>query len=191
MTILDHDLLVIDQVTSFLGNDFSIRDRDGQPVGRIQTEGGLLRRMMLGNRHLTIVEADGTTLMRIDDVISFGRDHFTLVGADGQPFAEIIKQFTLFKKHLSVAMASDQLELTGSFWEREFSIQSSRGEVARVSRHWPGVGAMFLGKERYVLGFAPQAPFDLRAGTLGAVVALDLIRQKERSTSSTATFGNN
>ena len=42
MTILSHDLLVIDQVTSFLGNDFAIRDAQGQPIGEIKTEGGMM-----------------------------------------------------------------------------------------------------------------------------------------------------
>ena len=188
MTILSHDLLVIDQVTSFLGNDFAIRDAQGQPIGEIQTEGGMMTRMLMGNRQLAIVEADGSLLMRIDDVPNFGRDTFDLVGSDGQRFGEIVKQFTLFRKHLTVKLASDTLELEGSFWEREFSIAGMHGEVARVSRQWPGVGAMFLGKERYVLGFAPSAPVDLRAGIFGAVVALDLIRQKE-SRSSSASFG--
>ena len=190
MTILSHDVLVIDQVTSFMSNDFAIRDRDGQPVGYIQTEGGMLSRMVMGNRQLAIVEADGSLLMRVDDVPNFGRDTFDLLGSDGQRFGEVVKQFTLFKKHLTVHVASDQLELRGSFWEREFSIEGSRGEVARVSRHWPGISSMFLDKERYVLGFAGGLPLDVRAGVLGAVVALDLVRQKDRNDSgNSSVFG--
>lgn len=37
MSLLDHDVLVIDQVTSFLRNDFQIFDAQGQPVGQILT----------------------------------------------------------------------------------------------------------------------------------------------------------
>lgn len=192
MGILDNDLLVIDQVTSFMANDFAVRDRDGQPVGHIQTQGGLLQRALLGNRQLDILETDGSLLMRIDDVVSFGRDRFDLLGSDGQRFGEVVKEFTLFTQRLTVHLASDQLELVGSFWEREFGVTGQYGEVARVSRHWPGIAAAFLSRERYVLAFAPGLSLDVRLGTLGAVVALDLVRQKERnSSSSSSVFGGN
>lgn len=190
MTILGHDLIIIDQVTSFLANDFAIRDRQGGVVGEIRTQGGMLQRMVMGNRQLTLVEADGTPLMTIDDVPNVGRDTFDLLGSDGQRFGEVVKQFTLFRKHLTVQVASDTLELVGSFWEREFSVTGQYGEVARVSRHWPDVAAAFLGRERYVLGFAPQTPADVRAGVLGAVVALDLVRHKERDGGSSFSFSS-
>lgn len=187
MTILSHDVLVMDQVTSFMSNDFAIHDQLGHPVGTIHTEGGALSRMVMGSRQLTIHEATGAPLLTVDDVPNFGFDTFDLLGSNGQRFAEVRKNFTLFTKHLSVVLANETLELRGSFWEREFTVESSAGEVARVSRNWPGIGAALLGKERYVLGFAPGSPSDQRAATLGAVIALDLIREKERRASNSSS----
>ena len=38
MTLLHADVLVMDQVTSFMSNDFAIRDQAGAQVGEIRTE---------------------------------------------------------------------------------------------------------------------------------------------------------
>ncbi|MFZ2260200.1 MAG: hypothetical protein WAV52_05550 [Luteococcus japonicus] len=102
MSLLDHDVLVIDQVTSFLRNDFQIFDAQGQPVGQILTQGSGLSRAIMGTRQLIVAEPDGTQVMVVDDVPNFGRDTFDLLGPDGNRFAEVIKQFTLFNKHLTV-----------------------------------------------------------------------------------------
>lgn len=187
MSILQRDVLVIDQVTSFLRNDFHIFDEQGQPVGQILTQGSGLSRAILGTRQLTVAELDGSTVMVVDDVPNFGRDTFDLLGPDGERFAEVIKHFTLFSKHLSVQTTAGQLELQGSFWEREFMVTGDGGEAARVTRRYPGIGAAFLGKERYVLAFSPDLPPALRAGTVGAVIALDLIRRKEQSSAAASS----
>ena len=42
MGILQTDAIVLDQVRSFLSNDFAIHDLTGQPVGRIVTELSLI-----------------------------------------------------------------------------------------------------------------------------------------------------
>ncbi|CAM3056736.1 MULTISPECIES: LURP-one-related/scramblase family protein [Dermacoccus] len=178
MALLQSDVLVIDQVTSFMGNDFAIMDAGGQPIGRIGTDGGALKRLALGNRELTILDTDGSLFMRIDDVMNFGRDRYVLLDPSGHQFGEVVKEFTLFSKRLTVNLPDATLQLSGSFFEREFEVVGPGGPVARVSRRWPGIGAAFLGKERYVLGFTPGVPGPTRAATLGAVVALDLIRAK-------------
>ena len=161
-----------------MGNDFAIMDAGGQPIGRIRTDGGALKRLALGNRELTILDTDGSLFMRIDDVMNFGRDRYVLQDPNGQQFGEVVKEFTLFSKRLTVNLPDATLQLSGSFFEREFEVVGPGGPVARVSRRWPGIGAAFLGKERYVLGFTPGVPGPTRAATLGAVVALDLIRAK-------------
>lgn len=188
MALLAHDLLVIDQVTGLLTNDFAIRDAQGLQVGHILTRGSALSLMFRGPRQLAITEADQTPVMAIDDVANLGRDTFDLLGPDGQRFGEVVKQFTLFSRRLRVQLASGTLQLTGNFRDREFAVASEQGEVARISRRWPGIAQALLGRERYVLAFAPGAPLDQRAGTLGAVVALDLIRHKEQEASA---HGNN
>ncbi|MEL4358500.1 MULTISPECIES: LURP-one-related/scramblase family protein [unclassified Luteococcus] len=184
MTLLEHDVLIIDQVTGFFTNDFAIHDAQGIPVGIITTGGSALSRSFLGSRQLTVVESDGRPLLTVDDVPNLGRDTFALLGPDGQRFAEVVKQFTLFSKHLTVQLADEKLELRGSFWEREFTVAGSQGQAAQVSRSWPGIGAALLGRERYALGFAGELPHHLRAATVGAVLALDLIRAKESSAAS-------
>lgn len=189
MGLLQADVLVIDQVTSFMGNDFAIRDPQGQPLGRIQTQGGALQRMVMGNRELAIRDSDGSLFMRIDDVMSFGRDRYLLHDPNGAQFAEVIKEFTLFSKRLTVNLPGETLQLSGSFFEREFEVVGSRGQVARVSRRWPDIASAMLGRERYVLGFAPGVPGPTRAATLGAVVSLDLVRAKEHQSSSSFSFG--
>lgn len=191
MGLLQEDVLVIDQVTSFMGNDFSIMNAEGQPVGRITTEGGALQRMVMGNRQLAIIDTDGSLFMRIDDVMTFGRDRFVLHDPNGGQFGEVIKEFTLFSKRLTVNLPGESLSLSGSFFEREFEVTGSLGQAARVSRRWPGIGSALLGRERYVLGFTPGVPGPMRAATLGAVVSLDLIRAKEQQSSSSGfSFGS-
>lgn len=188
MTLLQSDVLVIDQVTSFMGNDFAILDAQGRGIGRIRTEGGALTRLVVGNRELAILNGDGSLFMRIEDVMNLGRDRYALSDPDGQPFGEVVKEFTLFSKRLSVNLPGETLRLNGSFFEREFEVTGPGGQVARVSRRWPGVGSALLGKERYVLGFTPGVPGPTRAATLGAVVALDLVRAKEKD-AGTVSFG--
>ena len=70
MGILATDVIVMSQVTSFLSNDFGIHDLGGQPVGRIVTEGSTGSRLFMGTRQPAIVDADGSLLLRVDDVVN-------------------------------------------------------------------------------------------------------------------------
>lgn len=117
-----------------MGNDFAIMDAGGQPIGRIRTDGGALKRFALGNRELTILDTDGSLFMRIDDVMNFGRDRYVLLDPSGQQFGEVVKEFTLFSKRLTVNLPDATLQLSGSFFEREFEVVGPGGPVARVSR---------------------------------------------------------
>lgn len=190
MRIADHDLLVVDQVTSFFANDFAIRDASGAPVGDIRTEGGALSRMVMGTRRLAVHEADGTLALRVLDVVSFGRDRFQLVDGSGAPLAEVVKEFTLFAKRLSLHCADGQvLDLRGSFFDYDFEVVGPLGVAARVSRQWPGLASGLLGRERYVIGFGDQVPATLRYAVLGGVVALDLVRAKDQGTAASTWPG--
>lgn len=182
MGILQTDALVFDQVRSFMSNDFGIHDLAGNPVGRIVTEGGLGSRMFLGNRQLAIVDSDETLLMRVHDVMSLGLDRYEVHDWQGNVVAQVVKEFTLFTKALRIELATGpQLRLDGSLFDHEFQVTGPGGVAASVSRHWPGVAQAFLGRERYVLGFVPQVPVPEKLGTIGAVIALDLIRAKQRN----------
>ncbi|MCW4601803.1 hypothetical protein ON003_09475 [Janibacter hoylei] len=182
MGILQTDAIVLDQVRSFLSNDFAIHDLTGQPVGRIVTEGGAGSRLLMGNRQLAIVDSDGTLLMRLVDPPNLGLDRFEVLDGHGNLVARIVKEFTLFKKALRIELTTGpQLRLDGSLFDHEFSVTGPGGVAATVSRHWPGVTQVFLGRERYVLGFSPQVPAPEKLGTIGVVIALDLIRAKQRN----------
>ena len=182
MGILQTDALVLDQVRSFLSNDFGIHDLTGAPIGRIVTEGGAGSRLLMGNRQLAIVDTDGTLLMRVVDPPGIGLDRYEVHDGQGQVFARIVKEFTFFTKALRIELATGpQLRLEGSMWDREFQVTGPGGVAATASRHWPGVAEALLGRERYVLGFSPQVPVPEKLGTIGAVIALDLIRAKERN----------
>lgn len=182
MGILDTDAIVLDQVRSFLSNDFGIHDLAGTQIGRIVTEGGMGSRLLMGSRQLAIVDTDGTLLVRVVDPPNLGLDRFEVQDWQGNVVAQVVKEFTFFKKALRIELSTGpQLRLEGSMWDREFTVTGPGGLAATASRHWPGVAEAFLGRERYVLGFTPQVPVPEKLGTIGAVIALDLIRQKERN----------
>lgn len=181
MGILTTDTLVMSQVRSFLSNDFAIDDPSGAPVGRIVTEGSTGSRMLMGTRQLAVVDGDGTLLLRVTDPPNFGFDQFEVHDGSGQLVAKIVKEFTFFKKALRIELATGpQLRLEGSVWDWEFQVTGPGGLAATASRRWQGVAPTLLGRERYVLGFVPQVPIPEKLGIIGAVVALDLIREKER-----------
>ncbi|WP_114203142.1 LURP-one-related/scramblase family protein [Janibacter anophelis] len=119
MGILDTDAIVLDQVRSFLSNDFGIHDLAGTQIGRIVTEGGMGSRLLMGSRQLAIVDTDGTLLVRVVDPPNLGLDRFEVQDWQGQ----VVKEFTFFKKALRIELSTGpQLRLEGSMWDREFTV---------------------------------------------------------------------
>ena len=182
MGILDTDVIVMDQIRSFMSNDFAIHDVQGQVIGSLQTEGGIGSRMLMGNRELAVVDGDGSLLCRVTDPPDIGFDTFAVHDPAGGQVAKIVKEFTFFSKSLRVELSTGgQMSLKGELLDREFQVMGPLGEAARVSRRWPGVAEFLLSRERYVVAMAPGLPVPERLGTIGAVIALDLIRAKERN----------
>lgn len=182
MGILTTDAIVMDQVRSFLSSDFGIHDLGGQPIGRIATEGSAASRMFMGNRQLAVVDGDNSLLLRVNDIPNLGLDRFEVHDGWDQPLAQIVKEFTFLKKSLRIELVTGPvLRLEGSIFDREFTVTGPGGLAATASRSWPGVAQAFLGRERYVLGFVPQVPVPEKLGTIGAVLALDMIRAKQRN----------
>lgn len=181
MGILTTDVIVMHQVRSFLSNDFGIHDLSGRPVGRIVTEGSTGSRVFMGNRQLAIVDGDGSLLLRLNDVPNIGLDRFEVHDGYGRLVAEIVKEFTFFKKAVRIELTTGAvLRVSGSLWDRDFVVDGPGGRAATVTRHWPGAAAVVLGRESYVLAFASALPVPEKLGTIGAVIALDLIRAKAR-----------
>ena len=175
--LLQQDVLVVDQVTSFMSNDFAIYDRAGQVVGQIRTEGGLGSRMLIGSRQFTVFDTDGQPVLQIYDSPNFGLDKFELADGAGQPIGRVVKQFSFFSKRLTLEVAGGQyLDLKGDWFDFSFEITGPEGVVATVSRSWPGVAGGLLGRSRFVVAFNRSATPQVRRAVLGAVVAVDLIR---------------
>src|SRR5699024_2966822 len=181
MGILETDTIVLDQVSTFMSNDFGIHDLTGRPVGRIVTEGGGMQRFFMGSRQLAVVDADERLLIRVVDPPDFGLDTFEVQDWQGTLVAKVVKEFTFFKKSLRIELTTGtQLRLTGSIFDGEFEVVGPGGRAATCSRSWPGLADMLTGRDSYVLGFVPQVPTPEKLGTIGAVIALELIRTKER-----------
>lgn len=181
MGILDHDVVVMDQVRSFLSNDFAVHDAHGGVIGRLHTEGGAGSRMLMGTRDLALVDTDGTLLVKVHDIPNLGLDRFELRDPYGALVGQVVKEFTFFSKSLRVELGVGAvLTLSGSLFDHEFTALGPGGQAARVSRHWPGVAQALLGRERYVVAMTPGVPPIERVGVLGAVIALDLVRAKDR-----------
>lgn len=187
MTLLATDVLVMDQVRTFMANDFAVHDAAGARVGEIRTQGSALSRMFLGSRQLSVHDADGSRVVLVDDVVNFGRDRFALLDGQQRQLGEVVKEFTVFRKRLTIRLADGEvLDVEGRMFDFDFRITGAGGPVGQVSRQWAGVAAGLLGRSRYVVTFAPGVPAQLRAAVIGAVVAIDLIRAKEQDSGAGA-----
>jgi hypothetical protein len=83
MGLLDTDVIVMDQVRTFLSNDFAIHDVQGQVVGSLRTEGGVGARLLMGNRELAVHDTDGSLPCRVTDPPDIGFDTFEVHEAAG------------------------------------------------------------------------------------------------------------
>lgn len=178
--LVDHDTLIVDQVTNWLTTDFAIYDLEQNQVGTISTQGGLGKRMFMGNREFTITDnATGELLCSVVDVPNFGRDTFEVLAPGGGLLTKITKEITFFRTRLTVALADNtEVTVTGSFFEYEFQIAGPMGPVAAIHRSWPSLGRFLLDHDRYALSFVAGTSPEVRVASLGTVIAIDLIRAK-------------
>lgn len=171
------------QITGFMTNDFAIQDPDGTPIGNVHTTGSGIGRFFMGSRSFELYDADGRLLLSINDVLTFGRDRWELDHPDGSRFADIVRKFTFFIKKVDVQVIDGplvQIESSDIF-EFGFGITVGGAEIARTSRQWAGIGNALLGRDRYVLSFRPEVLRRDRLAVIGAVIAVDLMRQKDKS----------
>ncbi|MFC7402830.1 LURP-one-related/scramblase family protein [Citricoccus sp. GCM10030269] len=172
-------VLVLQQITGLLSNDFTIEDQHGEPVAQVHTRGSGLSRFFLGSRRFEITDLQDRLLFQVQDTVTFGRDRFQITDADGQSLAQIVQRITFFRKEVDVSVVDGTtLRLRGDLFGFDFEILAEERRVATVSRKWSGLGRALLGRSTYALELDPEMPETIRYATLGSVIALDLIRAK-------------
>lgn len=183
MTLLESDALVLKQISVITRNDFTITDAQGAPVGTVSTEGSLAGRLLKGSRKFTVSDADGQMVLAVNDKPNVLRDRIDILSADGQPAGQLIKRFTLVRRMCTLELPDGRtLKITGSIMGFNFTVTEGDTEVAQVRRSYDGIGSIVLDHDSYLLQFAEAVPQATRAAIIGAVIGIDLMAQKEKST---------
>lgn len=179
MTIFESDVLVIQQTKNLMKNDFAILNGEGVQVAHVETGGSALGRMFAGSRQLTVFDGPDNPVLQVKDTMSVGRDRMEIMDGQGNQIATLVKRITFFKTKVTVDFQGEEIDMDGNLWDFEFQI-SARGQViATVSRSWSGLGNALIGKSTYAVRLAPTLSPGHRLMTVGAVLALDLIREKQ------------
>ena len=181
MSVLTHDQLTFQQTKSFSKNDFAIMDTQGQQVAHVETAGSALGRAFMGARELTVLDGPGNPIVQVKDTVTFGRDRMEILDGAGTPLASLVKRVTLFKTRITIDMQGEQIELQGKVLGFDFQFIGPQGVLATVSREWSSAGKALLGKSTYSVEFIPALSAPQRQTFIGAVLALDLIREKQKS----------
>jgi hypothetical protein len=190
-SLLNHDLLVVQQTRAGASTEFSIEDAQGALIGLIScTQKSGVRQFFGGAREFDLLEADGTRLAHLSDDRKIWRDTYTLLRADGSQLATVSKQAKLFSRRITTTLTTGEellVESKGSFSDRELNITSNRSGnvVAQASRERVGFAEALRGHDRYVLHVPSLSP-ELRLTILGTVVALDMMRAKEETAAASS-----
>ena len=190
-SLLNHDLLVVQQTRAGASTEFNIEDAQGALIGLIScTQKSGVRQFFGGAREFDLLEADGTRLAHLSDDRKIWRDTYTLLRADGSQLATVSKQAKLFSRRITTTLTTGEellVESKGSFSDRELNITSNRSGnvVAQASRERVGFAEALRGHDRYVLHVPSLSP-GLRLAILGTVVALDMMRAKEEAAAASS-----
>lgn len=180
--LLCHDVVVMQQVSAMLANDFEILDEVGNPIGILSGTDSTMSRVFLGPREFTLRDVQGNELLTISDVPDLGLDTFELSSPTGHLVATLRRRLSLFRTSVDISTPDGVVyELRGKVMGFDYQVHSGDELVAQASREWAGVARGLLGHSRYVVTFTPGTDPRVRLLVLGTVVALDLIRMKERS----------
>lgn len=184
-SLLDHDVVVMQQRTNFNSNDFEILGQHGGVIGRVSTEGSAVGRFFKGSRELTVREPDGRPLALVRDPMNFGFDRFEVHLADGSLLANLRKRFTFIRKRVDIEVQNGPvIELHGRLFDFDIQFMIDGGVVAQASRQWGGLAAGLLGHSRYALTFTVPTPPLAKLALIGGMLALDLIREKESNSAA-------
>ncbi|MBB1569951.1 MAG: LURP-one-related family protein [Propionibacterium sp.] len=190
-SLLNHDLLVVQQTRAGASTEFNIEDAQGALIGLVScTQKSGVRQFFGGAREFDLLEVDGTRLAHLSDDRKIWRDTYTLLRADGSQLATVSKQAKLFSRRITTTLTTGEellVESKGSFSDRELNITSNRSGnvVAQASRERVGFAEALRGHDRYVLHVPSLSP-ELRLAILGTVVALDMMRAKEEAAAASS-----
>lgn len=180
--LLTHDVVVMQQVSALLANDFEILDGAGNPIGILSGSDSTMSRFLAGPREFTLRDLHGNALLCLADVPDLVLDSFELSSPTGRVVATLRRRLALFRVSVDISTPDGVVyELRGKAMGFDYQIHSGDDLVAQASRAWAGVSQGLLGHSRYVVTFTAGTDPQVRLLVLGTVVALDLIRMKERN----------
>lgn len=185
MSVLTQNQLIFQQTKNFTKNDFAILDPQGQQVAHVETGGSALGRAFMGARELTVFDGPGNPIVKVNDIVTFGRDRMEILDGTGRLLANLVKRITLFKTRITIDMPGEQVDLEGDILGFDFRFIGPQGVSATVSRKWSGMGNAMLGMSTYSVEFVAGLRAPQRQTFIGAVLALDLIREKQENQSDT------
>ncbi len=111
-----------------LGNDFTIKDKQGNDIYFIDGKA-----FSLGDK-LSFQDMVGNELAYISQKIFSFKKRYNIY-RNGNLFAEVIKELSLFKDKFTVDIPGpNDYEVRGNFWDHEYSFLRSGREVAHVSK---------------------------------------------------------
>ena len=149
-----------------LGDKFTIQDEDGQD--RFFVEGQALS---FGDK-LRVLDAAGTEQAYIEQKLMSLMPRYR-VYRDGELFAEVLKEFTWFKKKFTLDVPGpNDYTITGSFWDHEFTFERGGRVIANVSKK--------------IMSWTDSYCVDVIDGEddvaiLSAVIVIDMVCSDERS----------
>lgn len=175
--LLESDVLVIDEESVVLTNDFGIYDHDNNQIGQITVDGGALKRLVMGNREFTVKDGDTASFI-INDVPNIGLDHFKVTTPSGDQIALIIKNISLVAINLTIKMHDGtELKLKDD-WGYKYRVHGPDGKVAVIDRGWKNLKAALLDRDQYQLTFVGDPSAEVRQATIAAAITIDRIRAK-------------
>jgi uncharacterized protein YxjI len=148
-----------------LGDDFDITDESGRPV--IHVDGKVLS---LHNR-LVLSDPGGRELAQVHRKLVALRPTYE-ISVGGEKAADVRKHFfTPFRDKFTIDIPGpDDLEMSGSIFDHEFTIRRGDRTVATVSKRW------FSVRDTYAVDVAEGEDALL---VLAGVLALDLAEERE------------
>lgn len=125
-------------------------------------------------------------MLRLVDVMNLGRDTYELEDAGGRPLGTLRREWTMFTKRITFLPADggEGLEVRGNFWGYDYEILVNNEPVAQISQKWQGLRALFA--HRYAVAFGPVVGARLRQVILGTVIAIDLMKAKDRRSAASS-----